>query len=96
MHYNPNTLCRVINSGRLRLPLSHCRALELVAVLEGTQTWHALAHRPDALTLKARASVLRFVVNQRFAAGPITAAAAAEALNLLPAGGGAMTRRVSG
>jgi len=63
--YDPTVLCAFINSGRIRLPLSHCGTLEVIAALEGVKDWNHLAQRPDAMLLKARAKILRVEINSR-------------------------------
>jgi len=63
--YNPTVLCAFINSGRIRLPLSHTRTLEVIAALEMAKDWNHIAHRPDAMLLKARAKILRDEINVR-------------------------------
>lgn len=64
-HYEPAVLCAFINSGRIRLPLSHTRALEVIAALERAKDWNTIAHRPDAILLKARAKIIRAEINRR-------------------------------
>jgi hypothetical protein len=63
--YDPTVLCAFINSGRIRLPLSHTRTLEVIAALERDKDWNHIAHRPDAILLKARAKILRVEINSR-------------------------------
>lgn len=63
--YEPAVLCAFINSGRIRLPLSHTRSLEVIAALERAKDWNTIAHRSDAKLLKARAKILKAEINLR-------------------------------
>src|SRR4051812_44457361 len=75
--YNVAALCAFINSGNVRLPLSHTRSLQVIAALEGEADWFALAHRDDANSLKARAKVLRAALEKVCPPTPLTDSAAA-------------------
>ncbi len=63
--YKSTVLCAFINSGRVRLPLSHSGALEAIAVLEGVRDWNSLAQRAEAKLFKTRAKILRAEINRR-------------------------------
>lgn len=81
--YNPTLLCAVINSGRLRLPLSHTRTLEVIAKLEGAKDYNTIAHRSDANLLKARAKILREEINRRIPQMRLSETDAIEAIKAL-------------
>lgn len=63
--YSADALYAIVNSGDIRLPLTHTRSLEVVAKLEGAKDWNSIAHRGDGAALKARAKTLRSEVNGR-------------------------------
>lgn len=57
---NSDALRRILLNGQIRLPLTHTRALEVIACLHGYRTWNAAAaSASDVSGLKQRAKVLR-------------------------------------
>jgi len=77
-HYTPERLYSIINAGSIRLPLSHSRALEIIAKLNGLPNWNVAATMPHTEIAKAEAKVLRIMVNERIIDGRLPLEAADE------------------
>ncbi len=74
--YSADLLRAFINTGGIRLPLSHTRALEVIAHLEGAANWNVIALRDNAALLKSRAKTLRDYVNANLCESTLSAEAA--------------------
>ncbi len=81
--YSPERLAALINCGRFPVPLTHSHALELVAALNGAESWNVLANTANASRFKKEAAGLRSYLNKSGVRIPITPRAAFAALDSL-------------
>lgn len=81
--YNSVALCALVNSGKIRVPLSRTRALHVIARLEGVAGWRAIAGSERSDELKERAVILRAAVNERVVDGRLSTTAAQECVERL-------------
>lgn len=75
-NYSVEVLLASINLGRVRLPLTHSRALDVIAHLEGCRNWHVIGNLRDATYLKERARIVHNRVNSAVVDGKLSSSAA--------------------